>query len=400
MLKLGPTRKSDWDRLDQTASAQAPVGPTDKPDRKNGTTMGTIIGRTRKDGSKAFTAQIVIKVGGKTVHREAQTFDRKQAANAWIVTREAELRRPGGLERKEDPTLSVVIDRYIAESKNIVLGTKAQVLKAIKNSDLGEIKCSDITSHTLVSFARDLTQNVEPQTCGNYFSHLSNIFTVARPAWGYPLSRPAFDDAVTVIKKLGLIRKAAERSRRPTLEELDRLMEHFGRIRDHRPSSIPMQKIVAFAIFSTRRQEEITLLQWDDLETDRILVRDMKHPGDKKGNNVYCELPLEALAIIKSMPRTAPQIFPYSTDAISASFTRACKFLGIEDLRFHDLRHEGISRLFEMGRTILQVASVSGHRSWTSLKRYTHIRQSKDKYENWKWKPVVSPGLSVVPPAA
>jgi integrase len=102
---------------------------------------------------------------------------------------------------------------------------------------------------------------------------------------------------VTVIKKLGLIRKGNERNRRPTL------VEHFGRVRDNRPSSIPMQKIVAFALYSTRRQEEITLLQWDDLDDDRILVRDMKHPGDKKGNSVYCELPPEALAIIKSTPR-------------------------------------------------------------------------------------------------
>ena len=86
------------------------------------------------------------------------------------------------------------------------------------------------------------------------------------------------------------------------------------------------------------------------------------------------------------MPRVKPEIFPFSTDSISAAFTRACKILGIEDLRFHDLRHEGISRLFEMGRTIPQVAAVSGHRSWTSLKRYTHIRHSADKYENWKWK--------------
>ena len=354
--------------------------------------MGTIIGRTRKDGSKAFTAQIVIKKGGAVLHRESQSFERRQAANAWIVKREAELKRPGGLEQKEDPPLAAVIDRYIAESKNAVLGTKAQVLKSIKNSDLGEAKCSDITSHTLVSFARDLTKNVEPQTCGNYFSHLSNIFTVARPAWSYPLSRQEFDDAVTVIKKLGLIRKGNERNRRPTLEELDRLMEHFGRVRDNRPSSIPMQKIVAFALFSTRRQEEITLLRWEDLDEDRILVRDMKHPGDKKGNNVYCELPPEALAITKSMPRDGERIFPYSTDAISAAFTRACRILGIEGLRFHDLRHEGISRLFEMGRTIPQVAAVSGHRSWTSLKRYTHIRQSKDKYENWKWNAIVLAG--------
>jgi integrase len=351
--------------------------------------MGSIIERTRKDGSKAFIAQIVVKKGGAVVHREAQTFDRKQAANAWTVKREAELRSPGGLERKEDPSLSVVIDRYIAESKNAVLGTKAQVLKTIKNSDLGETKCSQITSNTLVSFARELTKNVEPQTCGNYFSHLSNIFTVARPAWGYPLSRQEFDDAVTVIKKLGLIRKGNERNRRPTLEELDRLMEHFGRVRDHRPSSIPMQKIVPFAVFSTRRQEEITLLRWDDLDRDRILVRDMKHPGDKKGNNVYCELPPEALAIIESMPRDDERIFPYSTDAISAAFTRACRILGIEDLRFHDLRHEAVSRLFEMGKTIPQVAAVSGHRSWSSLKRYTHIRQNKDKYDNWRWREVI-----------
>ena len=55
--------------------------------------MGTIIGRTRKDDSKSFIAQIVIKKGGAIVHREAETFDRKQAANAWIVKREAELIR-------------------------------------------------------------------------------------------------------------------------------------------------------------------------------------------------------------------------------------------------------------------------------------------------------------------
>jgi integrase len=347
--------------------------------------MGTIIGRTRKDGSTAFTAQIVIKKGGAIVHREAETFDRKQAANAWIVKREAELKSPGGLEKKEDPALADVIDRYTAESKSTVLGTKAQVLKTIKNSELGETKYSEISSQTLVSFARDLTRNVEPQTCGNYFSHLSNIFTIARPAWGYPLSRDAFDDALIVLKKFGLIKKSSERNRRPTLEELDQLMQHFGRIRDHRPSSIPMQKVVAFALFSTRRQEEITLLRWDDLDGDRILVRDMKHPGDKKENDVWCELPAEALTIVQSMPRVAPETFPYSTDAISAAFTRACRFLGIEDLRFHDLRHEGISRLFEIGRTIPQVAAVSGHRSWSSLKRYTHIRQKNDKYANWRW---------------
>jgi hypothetical protein len=146
--------------------------------------MGTIIGRTRKDGSKAFLAQITIKRDGAIVHREAETFDRKQAANAWIVKREAELKRPGGLEQKDDPPLAAVIDRYIKESRNPVSRSRAQTLNAIKNSELGEAKCSEITAKTVVSFAQELTKTVEPQTCGNYLSSISNVFTIARPAWG------------------------------------------------------------------------------------------------------------------------------------------------------------------------------------------------------------------------
>ncbi len=62
----------------------------------------------------------------------------------------------------------------------------------------------------------------------------------------------------SVAKKLGLTSKSVGRDRRPTLAELDLLMHHFGKIQAHRPQSNPMQQIIAFAIFSTRRQEEIT----------------------------------------------------------------------------------------------------------------------------------------------
>jgi len=51
----------------------------------------------------------------------------------------------------------------------VVHGTKAQVLKTLKSSDLGETKCSEITSRALVSFAQELNKSMEPQTCGNYF---------------------------------------------------------------------------------------------------------------------------------------------------------------------------------------------------------------------------------------
>jgi integrase len=345
--------------------------------------MGTIIPRKRKDGTVGFTAQIVVKRSGAIVHREAQTFDRKQAARAWLSRRETELAQPGALERRDDPTLAETIDRYIAESKRKIGRTKAQVLRTIKTYDLAEMRCSQITSADLAAFARALP--VQPQTVGNYLSHLGAVFAVAKPAWGYPLDRQAIKDAFVVSKRLGVTSKSRARNRRPTLDELDQLMEHFGTVKVRRPSSIPMQKIIIFALFSTRRMEEITRIRWDDYDATRVLVRDMKHPGDKEGNDTWCELPPEASAVVDAMPRIAPEVFPFTPDAITAAFTRACKVLGIDDLHFHDLRHEGVSRLFEMGRSIPQAASVSGHRSWQSLKRYSHLRQTGDKYQDWMW---------------
>jgi len=352
--------------------------------------MGTIITRKRKDGTTAFLAQILIKRRGKIVFRQSETFDRRQAARAWLARRETELSEPGALDQRDDPPLSRVIDRYTGESKKIGK-TKAQVLASIKNHyDISAIVCSQIDSAALVEFAKSI--DAQPQTRQNYMSHLGAIFAVARPAWRYPLDQQVFKDAMVVLKRLGLISKSKQRDRRPDLDEMDRLMVHFEGVRRRRPDSIPMQKIVGFAIFSTRRQEEITLLAWQnyDEKASRIWVRDMKDPEEKDGNDVLCEVPPEAQAIISSMPKTHPQMFPYSTDAISAAFTRACKLLGIVDLRFHDLRHDAISRLFEMGKTIPQAASVSGHQSWSSLKRYSHLRQVGDKYADWKWTKIIT----------
>jgi integrase len=350
--------------------------------------MGTITTRHRDDGSPSYRAQIRIKVKGKVIHQETQTFDRRQAASAWIARRETELREPGALERMQnadsDPPLRQAIDLYIAENERAIGRTKAQVLRSIKTYGIADKRCAKIASADIVQFVKSIPAS--PATRQNYLGHLGAIFAIAKPAWGYPLDRQAIKDAFIVAKRLGIIRKGGERNRRPTLDELNKLMEHFALIEARRNGVLPMTRIVPFAIFSTRRQEEIVTIRWKDFDKDRIMVRDMKHPGDKTGNNVWCDLTPEAVAIIKAMPKVDERIFPFSTDAISASFTRACKMLGIEDLHFHDLRHDGVSRLFEMGKTIPQAASVSGHRSWQNLKRYTHLRQSGDKFANWKWR--------------
>ncbi|KPN91725.1 tyrosine-type recombinase/integrase [Pseudomonas nunensis] len=357
--------------------------------------MATIRARKKADGSVSYTVQIRLKNKGAIVYQECQTFARKQAALAWARKRETELAEPGAIERanRKGATVKEMIERYLTEMEKVrPLGkTKLATLKAISESYLGKLNDQDINSQVLVEYALwrmgEEGGSVQAQTAGNDLAHLGAVLSIARPAWGYAVDPHAMTDARRVLKKLGYNMKSRERDRRPTLDELDKLLTHFEGIQKRRPTSINMLKMTGFALFSTRRQEEITRIQWTDLDEvgQRILVRDMKNPGQKIGNDVWCHLPPEAWAILQTMPKVLPEIFPYSAESVSTSWTRACQILDIENLHFHDLRHDGVSRLFEMDWDIPRVASVSGHRDWNSMRRYTHLRGRGDAYENWKW---------------
>lgn len=105
-----------------------------------------------------------------------------------------------------------------------------------------------------------------------------------------------------------------------------------------------------FALFSARRISEICSLRWEDLQEarSRILVREMKHQRKKATNHRWCDLTPEALAIIQSMPRSGDRIFPFDAKSAGTAFQLHRDKAGVKGLRFHDLRHEAISRLFEM----------------------------------------------------
>ncbi|WP_442577576.1 site-specific integrase [Mesorhizobium sp. ASY16-5R] len=344
-------------------------------------------------------AQIARRQDGKVV-RENRTFRDNKTAKAWLRQREAELDNPKAFKAatQEVKTLADAIGRYVDEHGGEIGKTKTACLAAIKRHAIAGMACGEIGSEDIVSFARSIgtvtgLANPGPSTVNNYLSHLSSVFSIAKKAWNYPLDAGAMTDAVFVLRKQKAIAKSNKRDRRPTLAELDSLLSCFQERTERAPHSAPMVDIILFALFSTRRMEEITRIRWPDFEpaTDkhlaRIMVRDMKNPGAKKGNDILCELPAEAEAVLAHQPKVGEVIFPYTTDAIGAAFQRACKLLAIEDLHFHDLRHEGVSWLFELGWNIPNVALVSGHRSWASLRRYAQLRQKDDKFAGWKWRP-------------
>jgi integrase len=200
------------------------------------------------------------------------------------------------------------------------------------------------------------------------------VLRAARSVKELPVLPEVVQQARNACRELRLIGKARKRTRRPTPDELARLREYFAR-RDAR-STIRMLPVLEFAVCSARREAEICRHEWhdNDAATRTGIVRDAKHPTDKDGNHWRFKYTPEAWAIVQAQPQTAEYIFPYDPKSVGTAFTRACHVLGIKDLRFHDLRHETTSRLFERGYQIHEVAQFTLHESWNELKRYTNLR--------------------------
>lgn len=121
-------------------------------------------------------------------------------------------------------------------------------------------------------------------------------------------------------------------------------------------------------------------MYWQDINHDHktIIIRNRKHPTEKEGNHQEVPLLGTAYAILvkQSRKENEERIFPIAEGTVSSLFPRACNALGIVDLRFHDLRHEGITRLFERGLSIMEVSLISGHRDLKMLKCYVNLRAS------------------------
>lgn len=215
-----------------------------------------------------------------------------------------------------------------------------------------------------------------PATANNDLIWLRQVLRSARASLGLPIDLPLLEDASHELRQRRVTGKPKERQRRVTAAEEKALLDHFA-VRDVR-AGIPMADIICFALLSARRQEEITRLKWADLDRDKGIawLDDVKHPRKKVGNRRAFRLLSEVWALIDRQPHPdrEERVFPYNPKSIGASFTRACQLRGLKDLHFHALRHEATSRLFERGYDIPEVAQFTLHESWTTLKRYTHLR--------------------------
>lgn len=317
----------------------------------------------------------------------SETFVKRDDARRWAT--EAE----GRIDRGETPspsksarlrTFGELIDLHVTDMKSVGKAprrSKAATLNMLK-ARLGRKKIAQLDRQLFIDFGRDrAAEGAGPMTLSIDIGAIKLVLSHAAAVHGLPVLVEPIEMARFALKRLGLVGKGVERDRRPTEEEIERLIAQFeGNPRQ----TIPMADIVRFAIATAMRQEEIFRVVWDDYvpRTRMLTIRDRKDPRDKKGNDQRIPLlavsGFDGVALIEAQrparTNSEQRIFPFNHRSAGTAFTRACRNLGIFDLHFHDLRHEGTSRLFEAGFQIHQVALVTGHKDWKMLRRYTHLR--------------------------
>jgi integrase len=335
----------------------------------------------RRQSSGRWRAQVRLK--GVTI---SDTFARRQDAHDWAIDREREIDRgetPKTRRTEDLRTFGDLVDLHIEDMREVGKAprrSKEATLLALKRH-LGAVSINDLDRERIVEFGRErMRQGAGPTTIGIDVGFIKLVVQHAAAVHGIPVRAEPIDFGRIALKRLGLVGHSRERDRRPTEGEIKRLIAHF----EGNPRQlIPMGQIIRFAIATAMRQEEICRVAWSDLDTrTRMLtIRDRKDPRAKKGNDQ--RIPLlavsgyDALALVEAQracrANDDDRIFPVNHKSVSNVFTRACQHLKIEDLHFHDLRHESASRLFEAGFTIEQVALVTGHKDWKMLMRMVRI---------------------------
>lgn len=307
-----------------------------------------------------------------------KTFTTKTQAEKWARAIEADIDRD--LVPKAQDVLghrllvSDLIDRYRklrGTSRPIDDTASEHYMLQMLVAYLGDRDASTLTPDDLVSYAKTRADmGAGPYTINMDISKLGTVMRLVSAALHIELPDVA-GKARPLLNHLKLIGGGGKRERRPTEDELSRitcqLEEKRGKV---------YADAVRFAVLTAMRRGEITGLLWGDLDAERrlVMVRDRKDPREKLGNDQLVPLLNGAWELVQGQARSGERIFPIHPQTMSKYFTEACRELEIPDLHFHDLRHHGVSLLFEQGYRIEQVALVSGHKSWQHLKRYTNLK--------------------------
>jgi integrase len=337
----------------------------------------------RGDG---WLAQVRLKEAGRIVFSESKTFPTRALAESWAQRLEAKVRKDGpAATAGSRMTVGDLINRHLEYQRKLrPLGRSTIANHEYMAHQFRGVMLGELRAKHLVDFAvrRRGDDGAAPATVLSNLSVLSAAVHAAPFAHGIQVDPTEVDLAMRRLREDGLAAKSREVIRVVSEAEEKALLEQFERRNGHHQTSINMVHVYRMAIALPRRAGELTRMRWADIDMKKrtIVIRDVKHPKRKIGNDQVVPLLGEAWTLLEQIPKLDERIFPHDTDSVCAAFERtrdriaASGLPGIADLRFHDLRHTGITRLFQRGLSIQEVALVSGHTQWAQLKRYTHLQ--------------------------
>ena len=299
----------------------------------------------------------------KDIGTRARSFHTKQAAIKWAVGEERKLTEGVmGVLKPSDVTLGQLLQRYVAEVLRAKRGaaTEGQRLQRLIRDPVSSLRASQLTSQAIAAF-RDRRLLDGRRTCHYDLILIRHCLKIAMNEWGLMLSS-------NPVNRVKMPPSPPARNRRLESGEFERLKEAAKQTKN--PHIWP---VIVFAIETGMRRGEVLGLRWEHVDLERRIAF---LPLTKNGSSREVPLSTKAAQVLARQRQhndtTSP--FPVTPNGFRLAWGRLRRRAGLVDLRFHDLRHEAISRFFELGLNIPEVAVISGHKDPRMLFRYTHLR--------------------------
>lgn len=243
-------------------------------------------------------------------------------------------------------------------------------INVLKRSPLAEKNMDEITSVDIACYRDERLGTVSDRTGRTVSANtvrlemalLSALYNLARIEWGTCTHNP--------VEHVRKPQATSGRTRRLTSLEERRIRRA---LRSRNPE---LEVIFTLALETAMRQGEILSLRWEHVDIHLGIAH---LPMTKNGTARDVPLSFRARQALKAFsgPLRGP-VFGYTSNGFKSAWRVTLAALAIEDLHFHDLRHEAVSRLFELGTlNVMEVAAISGHKSLNMLKRYTHLRATQ-----------------------
>ena len=289
-----------------------------------------------------------------------KTFAHKKDALIWANKIESEIDRGVYVDRSiaEQTLLDDLLDRYSTDILPSLKSVKSEQSRIQHlRIHFGRFSLAQIKSQDLAKYREMRLTQVGPQSVKHELGLLNRVLKIAHHEWGYTLPHG--------IPAVSLPKLPHGRERRLQGDEEAVLLNEL--------KHIPLvQNIVCIAIETAMRRSEILNIESVHINIEqRLLII----PVTKTNTPRTIPLSIRAIESINQLMSLFAGTHPrFRADSVTQSFSRACKRANIINLRFHDLRHEATSRLFEKGLNVMEVALITGHKSLSMLHRYTHLK--------------------------